>query len=376
MPDFIVEVPEPEFYECPECGADYEYEGEALSCCAVDDWGPGPFDGEVHHLPALPDPVYLVGVPAIWRRPARLTSIEQEVVFGGASAARTLESYGLSQYSQIVDHSDDGVAQSVVVKEDGSLPDEGGEFVYSRFDLSQKSQAENLSEILCRVRQMKEARIIGSGDSAGVHIHISAKAQDGSCIGPGEMANLHELFCHLEDMLYAFAAAGWQQHRLDTEYSNDDGYCKVLPKHDEDEKPTVAKTYQLMRYDRYYGLNFQRLFEGVRSCTCGACSMGAWSECDCGSLKRATVEWRLFNSSTKPETLHAWLLIAHAITAYASQHRLGSLKPTTIRTGTSESRWEQLEWVLRKCPFTDKEREIVRDTARRAPGFGQVSESY
>ena len=78
-----------------------------------------------------------------------------------------------------------------------------------------------------------------------------------------------------------------------------------------------------MRSDRYYGLNFQRLFEAAGRCSCGAATMGDWASCDCGAFDSATVEWRVFNASTLPRTIHAWIVMAHAMTAYAARHELG-----------------------------------------------------
>lgn len=356
---------EPEGYTCSDCGEWYEYESSAAECCA-----PQGGDDDYPELDPL-GTLYRLDVADLPARPARLCSIEQEIVDGGARAARLMYEIGLSQSSGLASYSADCRRGQVVVKEDGSLPDSGGEIVYSRFQLDGTTgDAQNLSEGLAKLRQLKELGLVESGESAGTHIHIAARALDGSTFQPQHMASLHELFCHLEDMLYALAACGWREHRLD---SYGDGYCKVLPKIADS---TPAKVVSHMRGDRYLGLNFIRLFDAVRECGCGACMVGDWNECDCGALDGATVEWRLFNSTTKPQTMHAWLLLAHALTAYAAQHTLGTLEPTPIRSGSPESRWAQLEWLLAEAPFTDDERDVIRDAAHRSPGFGTRSDTY
>lgn len=361
-------------FECPECGYAYHYEEDAANCCAEEDYDEeyGSGGSDYGTLPEL-GTVYRLDIPTLPNRPQRACSIEQEVGSGGSKAAAMLGDYGYATSGGIRSYSADCDPGWVIVKEDGSLPSDGGEIVYSRFNLNQAADAERLSEALARVRLLRECGHVRSSSSAGTHVHISATASDGTRILPQHMAALHEVFVHLEDTLYALAACGWDSHRLDEGYDGNT-YCKGLPK--VQGKTTPAKVLREMRRDRYLGLNFARLIEAVQTCRCGAGNVGAWDECECGAMDSATVEWRLFNSSTKPETIHAWLLVAHALTAYAAEHELGTLTPTEIRSGTPESRWEQLEWMLATCPFTDDEREVVRDAAKRSPGFGYVADTY
>lgn len=353
-----------ERYYCPDCGGDYEYESDALECCATDE-----YPSDYPPLQPLDNP-YPVTVAELPNRPARRCSIEQEITAGAWRAARLMSEIGLAGTEGVCGYQDDCRPGSAIVKEDGSLPEDGAEVVYSRFRLDSIADSANLSAGLARMRELKEQGLVSSGRSAGTHIHIAARAESGETYQPQHMASLHEVFCHLEDTLYALAACGWDEHRLD-EYG--DGYCKVLPKIKDS---TPAKVLTEMRADRYFGLNFQRLIEAVSRCQCGGCYVGDWESCDCGTMDKATVEWRLFNSSTRPDTIHAWLLVAHAVTAYAARHTLGTLEPTPIRSGDPESRWAQLEWMLENCPFADNEREVVRKAARRSPGFGEHGDTY
>lgn len=352
-------VEEQEYFYCGNCGEPWSTESAADSCCfeEEEDYGSA-------SLPVIArEDVYRVSVPALSGRRLRLCSIEQELTAGARRAAETLCEIGISPYSEIVSYSQSGSAGGAVVKEDGSLPESGGEVVYSRFSLWSERDATEFSYALARIRQLADNGLVKCGAAAGTHIHISAKSSDGSCFMPEHITALHELFTHLQDTLYALAACGWKEHRC---RYGDEGYCKTLPEPWEGKKSGVVRA---MRQDRYFGLNFQRLFSAVQACSCGAAIVGAWDECDCGAMDSATVEWRLWNSSTKPETIHAWLLLSHALTALATSHTIGTLEPTEIRTGTPQSRWSQLEWLLSHAPLSAEEQEVIRSAAHRSPGF-------
>ena len=350
-------------YGCPECGSEWHYEEEAIECCST--------SGAAYpSLPTPTEPDYQITVPVIEGRPARLCSIEQEVTRGGREAAQMLYDYGFSRSPDFESYSSPGAAGYVSVKPDGSLPDEGGEIVYSRFLLSREEDVRSLSGAAARMRQLaRETNTVRVGRAAGVHIHVSATAEDGTRLSPSGMAALHEIFCYAEDFLYSFAAAGWDAHRARPgDYG---GYCKPLPKLASGEKGTAWRVHGLMRSDRYFGLNFQRLLGAATNCSCGAARFGEWEACECGAFDTATVEWRVFNASTKPETLHAWLLVAHALTAMANSHRLGTLDPHEYGTTDQEGRLAVQRWIEQNAPLTDDEVQVIRAAARRSPGLGK-----
>jgi hypothetical protein len=180
---------------------------------------------------------------------------------------------------------------------------------------------------------------------------------------PRDVAALYELWCYGEDMLYSLSAAGWDRHRQPND--NYGGYCKAVPK--EYGQNTPKKVWRIMRRDRYYGLNFQRLFQAVSNCSCGAATMGDWASCDCGAFDRATVERRVFNSSTLPRTIHAWLVMAHAMTAYARDHELGTLPENAYGSQTAEGKREVLMHLLTVLPLTDGEKDVILEAWHRSP---------
>ena len=347
---------------CSNCGTRHQYEEDAESCCA-------PAVAELPFLPPI-DP-YRVEVPVIDGRPARLCSLEQELVAGGNQVARLLFQQSASTYDHILSyHSSASQSRpgTVHVEEDGSLPHNGGEVVYDRFDLSSERDIGTMSRILTRIRQLRDSgsgqnRPVRTGFAAGIHVHIAAKAANGDTLGPEGVAALYELWCYAEDMLYAFSAAGWNRHRQPNDHG---GYCKPVPKA---LNASPREVWRLMRSDRYYGLNFQRLFGAVANCSCGAATMGDWGSCDCGAFDKATVEWRVFNASTRPQTIHAWIVMAHAMTAYAAQHTLRTLPSNPMGSQTPAEKREVLHRLLEVLPLTEGERDLIRDTADRSPGL-------
>jgi hypothetical protein len=146
------------------------------------------------------------------------------------------------------------------------------------------------------------------------------------------------------------------------------GYCKPVPKLPSGQRGTGFRISALMRSDRYFGLNFERLLAGASNCSCGAGRFGEWAACECGAFDGATVEWRLFNASTKPETLHAWLILSNALTAVAMTHRVGTL-PTNAygAAGSLDSRREVQRWIESNAPMSDDEIQVVRKAVTRSP---------
>jgi hypothetical protein len=369
-------------YRCRECGELYEYESDAENCCMARCEECGEYydsqdqadtccrQGGDPYYPTLPDTQpYYISIDALELRPARLLSIEQELTAGGAAVAAMLADYGLSHERHIQYYSSAPSKGWICVCEDGSLPSNGGEVKYSKFDLSQPHDAERMSLAVTKIRQLhKDAGIVDVGSSAGMHIHQSAKDQNGTVLGPYEMCCLHELFSHYEDMIYGLAAAGWQWHRI--QRGNND-YAKPIPKMSHKDK-TAWKLSRNMR-GKYYGINFERLLHVVGSCSCGSVKFGSWSDCECGAFDGATVEWRVFNTSTMPETIHAWALVSSAMMALAHLHKAGELTDHPFHTANASSpsriraRQDALRRFLRTAPLTDDERDVIRAAAERSP---------
>lgn len=349
-------------HRCSECGEQWDTEEGALGCCrrGGDPWYP--------RVPELTP--YSLQIDPIPSREPRLISIEQELTGGGAAVAAMLYDAGLSDHSGIESYSYQPSTAGIAVCEDGSLPSDGGEVKYSRFLLSERSYADKLSRALGNVRWLhKDAGVVKVGSSAGIHIHAAAKDRNGKVLGPAQMAALHELFSFGEDMIYGLAAAGWSSGHRYTGNGND--YAKPIPKLSTRQKNPwhVAR----IMGSKYYGINFERLLETVNSCRCGSVRFGAWSECECGAFDSATCEWRVFNTSTMPETIHAWLLLVLGVTARAEYHQLNTLPNqefspiSAMGLSRKKGRQETLDWFLKSCPFSADEKDVIRAAADRSP---------
>lgn len=355
---------------CRECGASYTSQEEADECCAhVHAERERREQARIYPLEVEQiRPRYWIAIPEIPGRPGRLCSVEQELSDGGQRAARLLYRLGMSERETVTNYSADCMPGQAIVKQDGSLNREfGGEVVYSRFNLANRMFSERFSKAIWILRELRNQGLVTTSRNAGVHIHISATSVRGDpreVFGPAQMANLYEIFSFCEDVLFRLAAAGWASHRgLD--------YTQVIPKDGSD--MSAGKLAKYAMRERHYSLNFQRLLNAARDCGCGACQVGDWAECECGQLQRGTVEWRIFNATTKPETMHGWLLLAHAITAKAFDYRLGDLQPNTFGSTEPERQAWILGWILNECPLTLGEKGVILSLAKRSPGFEHIN---
>lgn len=359
--------------QCSECGSLYDTLEEAAACCQDIRQERERQRQRMRERDRYPreilmqEPAYRIMVPALPDRPARLCSIEQELSDGGYRAARLLYDMQMSQYHTLTNYSTDCQPGEAVVKQDSSLDRHyGGEVLYSRFSLWTEAHARRFSKAIWYLRQLRNQGLVTTSRNAGLHIHIGVIAfeQNGRAIqervfGPGQMAALYEIFTFCEDVLFRLAAAGWKDHRG----------TRFTIIHPKQEKMSPGVLMKLANRERHYSLNFARLLNAVRECQCGACVVGDWQECECGALNKGTVEWRIFNATTKPETMHAWLLLAHAITAKAFDYQLGELHPNGYQETDQERHAWILGWILNECPFLPEEREIVLSLAKRSPGL-------
>lgn len=355
-------------YECGECGAMHETDEQADACCEhvriEREERRQRFDYPNEIIQQ--DPGYWITIPELPNRPSRLCSIEQELSKGGHRVARMLYDMGMSHYHEITNYSADAEAGMAVVKQDATLDrHHGGEVLYSRLNLSSRTSASAFSRAIWFIRELKKRGLVTTSRNAGTHIHISAISGSGIVFGPAEMAKLYEIFSFCEDVLFRLSAAGWAGHR-GTQHT-------LLIDNKEDTKTEgMTKPGKLAKYamrDRHFALNFRRLMDAARACTCGAGVVGDWAECECGRMRAGTVEWRIFNATTKPETMHGWLILAHALTAKAFDYQLGELHPNGFNRTAQETQGWILGWIMNECPMTHEEKRVILDLARRSPGL-------
>lgn len=351
-------------YACGECGNRWYSQEEARECCRNDD-EPWAADWSLENALGLVGAYDFVLYDAY--RVPRLTSIEQELVEGASDILGVFRTLDFADQDTLDDYSTEGGPASVVIKSDGSLPDGSGcEIVYSRYNLYQSAEAVKVGKMLSTLRNMRGRGLVGTGRRAGTHMHLSVRSQalHTGHLGPRDVASLVGIFGHVEGVIYRLAACGWPSHR-----GEGDGYyySRCLPEGMGRKTATKARRHL---HGHYHGLTFDRLWQSLQRCSCSACSVGEWDECNCGAMEGATVEWRVFNSSTKPETLHAWAILAHALTARAMQGDWSELpeNPASPVQLPLRNEKQQVDFIL-ESPMHPTEREILRAALDRSPGI-------
>lgn len=336
-------------HECRGCGATYEYEYQADECCQN---MPGHSNAVAVAEARQAHADYFVQIASLPGRTTRLISVEQEISEGAGSVCHLLGQGGLLGYTE------GGRPGGVLIKEDGSLGYEGGEVLYSRFNLSDSSDSTEFSRMTAQIASLRSSRAVSLRPNAGVHIHVSCRDMDGEMFTPRAMAALYEMFEWASPLLYPLSSLGWGSHR-------GEGYCRK-PDKIADLSPGKVAQRLTASGERYLGLNYQRLLDAVNRCRCGACSCGDWNACTCGVLNDATIEWRLFNSTTSPKTLHTYLIVALSMTAHAMRYELGSLS-------ANPNLDEIAGWMVNELPLTYSERSLLREQIGHAPGLAGVT---
>lgn len=338
-------------FQCENCGERYHDRYQAQDCCYEEDYGRGTPDLQAVHqvVTAQVEDSYRILIRPLPARVNRVVSVEQELTRGGPTVAALLGELGFSgEYDNTFY---DGTPGGVLIKSDGSLPESGGEVVYSMFRLWEPEHSETMSSIVHGIAELRDPHgAVELTHAAGLHIHVSARDDNGGVFSPAHMAALYEIFEWASPLLYPLASLGWQSHR-------GTDYAKRIQKI-RDISP--GKIPQTVGADRYLGLNFQRLLQAANNCHCGACRLGDWQACNCGALASGTIEFRLFNATTSARTLHTYLVLALSLTAQATRHRLGSLPEDA-------SLQEIANWLLNECPLSWDERLLLKEQIDRAP---------
>jgi hypothetical protein len=356
-------------YECSECGYVHRFMEHAAECCYEypgedDDYSDdedgaelslGQVENVARRAAARTDAETML-VPRLPNRPGRMVSCEQELARGYTLVRQVLMACA-NPYS-VFD-----------CRHDGSLPDGGVEVVFDCLKLWDPSVAQAYHMQLNAVRSLVADGSTKVTYACGHHVHVSAKDENGRMLTPRGLANLYGIFCHLEDCLYRLAAATWQGHR-------GTNYAHLLDKSGAGRVSAIGK-FRAMRdhnAERYQGLNILPTMHAVRRCRCGAGELGLWSDCDCGSMGLATIEFRLWNGSTRPDVIHAWILLSVAIVEYATRDDVPVDLPSNEWTGNgdgdAESLTRQLSFIVDRLPLTHSERAEIIALARLSPSAG------
>ena len=334
-------------YRCDECGSTYESSRERDRCC-------GDVTDETDPVRSETGAMHLIKLDRSSGRRPRLISVEQEI------------SHGLDRISELASRGD-WYGDGVTVKDDGSLAEDGAEVEYSKMNLYEQHDAEAFSEKIRAIRILRNDGEIRTGARAGTHIHVSAHDLDGRRVTPKALASVYGAFCHCEGAIYRIAAAGWVRHRRE---ESETDYAQVLQKH-QGMKVKHVMTLQ-SPHERYYGVSYARILNAVGACHCGAIRVGDWQDCECDYWRDATWEWRVFNSTTRPETMHAWILLAVGLTDYAIKNDCVNLPIHGYdSTASMESLKEQVDFIL-NFKFSEAERKVMKSVIAMSPGLAHT----
>lgn len=324
-------------------------------------------------------------IPSTEFRPFRTISIEMELDGDGPLAARTLYACGLvpiptvATYNQ---HPDTQLEYPCFLKHDGSVT--AGELIAYLLNLDEKAHADVLLDVCKKVHSLVQMKKLSHGPTAGGHIHADAHNYSF-----GDVWRLLTVFNYVEDPFYRIAGAGSEYgHRMllpDGSRMRAGGYAASPVKGPFGTKGELGNSIQSQ--GRHHGLNFTPYLGASQVCKCGSMMYDDAKNCKC-NLGKATIEWRVFNSTHNPRILHAWIALVQAMMAWAT----GDGDPTQAWEANypplpwSNQPWKQLstdyktlaaeriEWMFRNLPLTDNERDSLVYTIEQTdmefePGF-------
>lgn len=294
-------------------------------------------------------------LPAFPTRPTRVMSVELEVGQGRTSLPRAFYNYGLSRYNNLRGyHGSEHVlatdsGQFVHVEQDSSVD---AEIVCSMMDLDNDTISRRFEQAMRIVRAGVQANEVQLDARCGMHIHV-----DLTRVGLGKVANLYHLWNFMEDTIFRVASANWQGHRTEVASTN---YA-----------PRVGKGFRSRReiVNNTGGRNSMSLgnyFRSMRSCQCGVVQYEPeenWGECRC-HWGKATVEFRVFNTTANLRKIHAYTALALALVTHAinSEELSPDDLPVMEWTGTNhqssrEDTEQRVRYMLNELPLTTTERE-------------------
>jgi hypothetical protein len=193
----------------------------------------------------------------------------------------------------------------------------GGELVLPLFNPSDPRDAARLGEVFQVMNTMEQDRLISTPANCGGHMHIDAHR-----FGMHDVWRLMLAFGRFENVIYRFAGAGCPYgHRSSVaghSVANGNlGYANKVAKGPFGNDEYLRTSVYAM--ERMSGLNMTLYTAGQRRCRCAAYMQHMDTKtCTC-DLGKMTIEWRVFNSSTNPRILHAWMAFMQSMHSWAER---------------------------------------------------------
>lgn len=297
-------------------------------------------------------------IPAQESRTIPLISFEQEFSGNGDAVARRLYDAGYAYSPHAVGyHQSEGRYEGegeriCYVETDSSC---GYELIFSKIDLTDRSQADAVSECQKILKELRDEEQIRLSARCGFHVHL-----DVSRWGMKEIVSAYHLWNYLEDPIFRMSSAFWATHR-DEEVGG--GYSSPVPK-----GYTSRTDIGNIMYERRDALNFSHILRARGNCGCGAARHEDWSNCTC-NIGQQTLEFRVFNATINPRKIRAYIAFCAAFVNMAMTHDhspeffpemrwIGTNVKRNLNDGKSwfDGAVERVNYILKEFPLTSSEK--------------------
>lgn len=292
----------------------------------------------------------------------RLTSIELEFNAGrldGNALADDLSERGLSGASRRVSYHS-GMSDWAHVESDGTVS--GGEMILRTLNLNSKLGHHVLWSGLDALRRRVKSGDFALGLNAGCHIHV-----DVSDLSANNLVNLALIVAYIEDPLMRLGAAGWSVHRAHGGSPYKAGWATVSA----EDKHSILSSISTRDANSLYLAHTL----GIRgNCRCGA-RRDADQVCECEHLRysRNTVEFRMFNTTSNPIKLNAYIALTQAMCEYSKRAMLDpdefpafDYSPMANVGAVAPAVERRLRFILGELPLTPQERNSIRYCIRNS----------
>lgn len=316
--------------------------------------------------------------PDLSTRPYRLVSIETEMDGDKNTLAGTLFTCGLVKVPYVESYGSEVKSDTPIMchlKHDGSVS--GGELIIPMLDLRKDDHIAGFMEVLNRLKALELDQKIAYNANCGGHIHIDCHGVDFN-----DIWRLVTIFGYLEDPIYRLAGAGnsYGHRSLVKGYdraAGGGGYANPIVKGPFGSFNTLVQNVRGQR--RMSGLNFTPFVQSLAYCKCGNAGYDRLNLCTCNRGK-ATIEWRVWNSTGNPRILHAWIAIMQAVHSAS----IGKGPPSKEWLSNypalefNKKKWadsplnhkgdvkRRITWMLENLVFTEQERDSIMYTIRES----------
>ncbi len=223
--------------------------------------------------------------------------IEIEFVGDLGDALRCLRRAGIAVNDQRRTHH--GFSETNwVVKRDGSV-NNGGELVSPPLDFDNQEHRDQVTTALMAMQQSG----CRPDPTAGIHVHVEAKHEDGRVFEPRELAAAVRFFHKFQDIFYRIGSSGWSKIR-----PGSTTYCKPIPESMATAMMKVRTVDALKKvwYGNVNRYGDDRSRDEYDSSRYHAINLHSF-------WNKGTVEFRVFNSSLNPDRVQSYIALACAV---------------------------------------------------------------